>query len=74
MLVTKFAPPQPTGFEFRHQLFDLLAASPLLNANFSDFRHADGASKNTPHALGAALTDTFLISFYIRSANLLLRF
>jgi hypothetical protein len=44
MLLTKFTPPQSTGFEFCHQAFDLLAASPLLNANLSDFRHADSAS------------------------------
>jgi hypothetical protein len=31
----------PTGFEFRHHPFDLLAASELPNANPSDFRHAD---------------------------------
>jgi hypothetical protein len=30
------------------QPFDLLAASPLANANPSDFRHSDSASKNTP--------------------------
>jgi hypothetical protein len=48
MLVTKFAPPQPTGFEFSHQSLDLLAASPLPNANLSDFRHADSASKTRP--------------------------
>jgi hypothetical protein len=46
MLLTKFAPPQPTGFEFPHQSLDLLAASPLPNANLSDFRHADSASKS----------------------------
>jgi hypothetical protein len=45
MFLTKFAPPQSTGFEFRHQSFDLLAVSPLPNANLSDFRHADNASK-----------------------------
>jgi hypothetical protein len=45
MVLTKFTPLQPTGFEFRHQTFDLLAASPLANANLSDFRHADTASK-----------------------------
>jgi hypothetical protein len=45
MLATKFAPPQSTGFEFRRQSFDFLAASPLPNANLSDFRHADSASK-----------------------------
>jgi hypothetical protein len=45
MLVTKFAPPQSTGFEFPHQSFDLLAASSLPNANLSDFRHVDSASK-----------------------------
>jgi hypothetical protein len=48
MLPTKFTPQQPTGFEFRHQPFDLLAASPLPNANLSDFRHADSASKTRP--------------------------
>jgi hypothetical protein len=48
MLLTKFTPPQPTGFEFRHQPFDLLAALPLPNANLSDFRHADSASKTCP--------------------------
>jgi len=48
MLLTKFTPPQPTGFEFRHQSFDLLAASPLPNPNLSDFRHADIASKTRP--------------------------
>jgi hypothetical protein len=48
MLATKFAPPQSAGFEFRHQLFDLLAASPLPNANLSDFCHADSASKTRP--------------------------
>jgi hypothetical protein len=37
---TKFALPQSTGFEFRHQPFDLLAASPLPNASLSDFHHA----------------------------------
>jgi hypothetical protein len=45
MFVTKFAPAQSTGFEFRHQPFDLLAASPLPNANLFDFRHANSASK-----------------------------
>ena len=39
---------QTAGFEFRHQMFDLLAASPLPNANLSDFRHADSASKTRP--------------------------
>jgi hypothetical protein len=48
MLLTKFAPPQPTGFEFPHQSLDLLAASPLPNASLSDFRHADSASKTHP--------------------------
>jgi hypothetical protein len=48
MLLTKFAPPQSTAFEFPHQLFDLLAASPLPNANLSDFRHADSTSKTRP--------------------------
>jgi hypothetical protein len=46
--LTKFTPPQPTGFEFRHQPFDLLAASPPSNANLSDFRHANNASKTRP--------------------------
>jgi hypothetical protein len=40
--LTKFTPPQPTGFEFRHQPFGLLAASPPSNANLSDFRHPSG--------------------------------
>jgi hypothetical protein len=35
--------------------FDLLAASPLPNANLSDFRHADSASKNTPRPPGGLL-------------------
>ena len=35
MLLTKFALPQSTGFEFCHQPSDLLAASPLPNANLS---------------------------------------
>jgi hypothetical protein len=48
MLLTKFTPPQPTGFEFRHQAFDLLAASPLPKANLSDFRHANSAAKTRP--------------------------
>ncbi|MGA8658910.1 MAG: hypothetical protein WB586_22495, partial [Chthoniobacterales bacterium] len=48
MLVTKFAPPQSTGFEFSYQSFDLLAASPLPNAYLSDFRHADTTSKTRP--------------------------
>jgi hypothetical protein len=39
---------RPTGFEFRHQPFDLLAASPLPNVNLSDFRDADSASKSRP--------------------------
>src|SRR4029077_6426806 len=39
-IVTKFAPPQATGFEFPHQSFDLLAALPLPNANLADFSHA----------------------------------
>jgi len=43
MFVTKFASPQSTGFEFPHQSFDLLAASPLPNANLSDFRDANSA-------------------------------
>jgi hypothetical protein len=55
MLVTKFAPPQSTGFEFPHQSFDLLAASPLPNANLSDFRHARQCIKNTPRPLGGLL-------------------
>jgi hypothetical protein len=46
--LTKFTPPQPTDFEFRHQPFDLLAASPPSNANLSDFRHANNASKTRP--------------------------
>jgi len=33
------------SFEFRRQPLDLLAASPLSNANLSDFGHADSASK-----------------------------
>jgi hypothetical protein len=45
MLLTKFTPLQSAGFEFRHQPFDLLAASPLSDANLSDFCHADSASK-----------------------------
>jgi hypothetical protein len=45
MLLTKFAPPQSTGFEFPHQSFDLLAVLPLPNANLSDFRRADSASR-----------------------------
>src|SRR5260370_27130225 len=45
MFLTKFAPAQSTAFEFRHQSFDLLAASPLPNANLFDFRHADSAAK-----------------------------
>jgi hypothetical protein len=45
MLLTKFAPPQSTGFEFPDQSFDLLAVSPPPNANLSDFGHADIASK-----------------------------
>jgi len=48
---------QSTGLEFAHQSFDLLAASPLLNPNLSDFRHADNASKTRPRWV--ALTDTF---------------
>jgi hypothetical protein len=48
VFVTKFALPQSTAFEFRHQPFDLLAASPLPNANLSDFRHVDSASKTRP--------------------------
>jgi hypothetical protein len=48
MFATKFAVPQSIGFEFPHQSFDLLAASPLPNANLSDFRHADSASKTRP--------------------------
>src|SRR6476660_6904499 len=63
VFVTKFAPPQSAGFEFRHQLFDLLAASPLPNANLSDFCHADSASKTAPSARWVALTDTLLVSF-----------
>ncbi|HXO96109.1 MAG TPA: hypothetical protein VN857_05960, partial [Chthoniobacterales bacterium] len=39
--------------------FDLVAASPLPNANLSDFRHADSASKHAPSARWVALTDTF---------------
>jgi hypothetical protein len=58
MLVTKFAPSQSTGFEFPHQSFHLLAASPLPNANLSDFRHIDSASKTRPPARRVALTDT----------------
>jgi hypothetical protein len=38
----------PTGFEFRHQAFDLLTASPLPNANGSNVRHADSASNTRP--------------------------
>jgi hypothetical protein len=45
MLVTKFASARSTGFKFRHQSFDLLAASPLPNASLSDFRHTDSASR-----------------------------
>jgi hypothetical protein len=45
MFLTKFAPPQSTAFEFRHQSFDLLPASPLPKANLFDFRHAHSASK-----------------------------
>ena len=45
--LTKFTPPQPTDFEFRHQPFDLLAASPPSNANLSDFRHANNASRGS---------------------------
>jgi hypothetical protein len=45
MFVTKFAPPQSTGFEFPQKSFDLLAASPLPNANLFDFCHANSASK-----------------------------
>jgi hypothetical protein len=45
MFVTKFALPHSTGFESPHQSFDLMATSPLPNANLSDFRHADSASK-----------------------------
>jgi hypothetical protein len=48
MLLTKFTPPQPTGSEFRHQAFDLLAAPSLPNANLSDFSHADSGSKTRP--------------------------
>ena len=48
MLLTRFTPSQSTGFEFRHQPFDLLAASPLPNVNLSDFRHAHSASKTRP--------------------------
>jgi hypothetical protein len=48
MLVTKFAPPQSTGFEFPHQSFGLLAASPFPNTYLSDFRHADTKSKTRP--------------------------
>ena len=59
MLLTKFTPPKPTGFEFRHQAFDLLAASPLPNANHSDFRHADVHQKHAPSARWIALTGTY---------------
>jgi hypothetical protein len=48
MSVTKFAPAQSTGFEFRHQPFGLWAASPLPNANLFDFRHPNSASKTRP--------------------------
>jgi hypothetical protein len=39
---------QSTGLEFGHRSFDLLAASPLLNPDLSDSRHADNASKTRP--------------------------
>jgi hypothetical protein len=55
MLLTKFAPPQSTGFEFCHQPSDLLAASPFPNANLSDFHHADSASTNMPRPLDSLL-------------------
>jgi hypothetical protein len=57
MLLTKFTPPQSLIFGFRHQAFDLLAALPLPNANLSDFRHADSASKTRPSARWVALTN-----------------
>jgi len=47
---------QPTGLEFGHRWFDLLAASPLLNPDLSDSRHAANASKTRPRWV--ALTDT----------------
>jgi hypothetical protein len=45
MLLTKFAPPKSTGFEFPHQSLNFLAASPLPDANLYNFRHPDTASK-----------------------------
>src|SRR5262245_3546729 len=48
MLLTKFTPTPSAGFDLLHQPFELLSASPLPNANHSDFRHADSASKTRP--------------------------
>jgi hypothetical protein len=45
MLLTEFAPPKSTGFEFPHQSLNFLAASPLPDANLYNFRHPDTASK-----------------------------
>jgi hypothetical protein len=66
MFVTKFAPPQSTGFEFCHQSFDLLAASPLPTLTPSLSVIPTAHQKRARSTRWVRLTDTkrFLSHFY----------
>ena len=48
--MAKFTLSQPAGFEFHHQPVDLSATTPLPNANYFAFCHADSASKHQKRA------------------------